>query len=146
MDKTILLRVSEPSDLVVGAGVLFDKRSKEQSMYTGVIKREMIDSTKSTTTVDGIYDIFWLNDSTRVVFRDGEYFSINPEDGTGIWIKGEKDYKEFSGKIEWEDINEIQRKTPLVSSTAGNVLLAIVGMALFIFLFIATSDLRDFGS
>ena len=139
--KTILLRVDKPSDLIVGAGVIFDKKSKEQTIYWGVIKSEMIDSTKSTITNDGTYDLYWLNDGTRLTFKSSDYFNITTEDGTGYWVKGKNNYKDFRGKIELVDVKEIQQQTPLISSTGGTVILMIVGIGLAVLMGLAFSGL-----
>ena len=70
----------------------------------------MIDSTKIIETENGIYDIFWLKDSTRVAFKSDEYFNILPKDSTGYWILGKSGNDIFSGKIDFADILEIQEK------------------------------------
>jgi len=134
INKTIFLKVKEPSDLMLGAGILYDYRSKEESIFKGIVERGMIDSTKSTFADNSIYDIYWLKDSTRIVFRSNEYFNITPEDGIGYWIKGERNYKDFGGKIEFDDVNEIHKQSTIISSTAVTIGLAVIATGLFIFL------------
>ena len=139
VNKTILISVDEPSNLIAGAGYLYDNKSKEQTIYWGVINGELIDSTKSAVTNGVTYVLFWLKDSTRVTFKPFDYFRITPEDGTGYWVKGEKNYKAFWGKIEISEVKDIQEESPLISSTAGYVIGAILAMGFFVLVGVAAS-------
>jgi hypothetical protein len=109
----------------------FVRVTKNQKKFWDKVNRKMIDSTKSIETEYGIYDIFWLKDSTRVTFKTGEYFNILPEDSTGYWILGKSGNDIFSGKIDFSDIAEIQEKNV---NQVVNVVLIVIVVGVFVYL------------
>ena len=123
--QAFFVRVDEPSDFIFGSGQIYSKETKKQTKFWGELSRDMIDSTKIIETENGIYDIFWLKDSTRVAFKSDEYFNILPEDSTGYWILGNRMYSVFSGKIDFADILEIQEKNVNKVVTVGLIVLSI---------------------
>jgi hypothetical protein len=108
--KTFIVRVNEPSDFIYGRGKIF-KVYPPSIDFWGDIARDMIDSSSSSYINNEAYERFWLKDSSRVTFREGEYVSITPEDGIGYWVAGIKDNNQFIGKVKFEEIDEIQVKS-----------------------------------
>ena len=134
------IRIDKPSDLVVGIGKLLDKKTQTNSIFNGTINRAMIDSSKSTIVDNMLYEIYWLKDSTRVAFRSCEHFDITPDKGIGYWIAGNKAGDRFCGKIEFDDVKEIQ-EAYIISPTAatwiigGVSVILLVGMLIVAFTF-----------
>ena len=138
--QAFFVRVDEPSDFIFGSGQVYSKETKKQTKFWGKISRDMIDSTKIIQIEDGIYNIFWLKDNTRVAFKAGEYFNILPEDSTGYWIAGKRVNStfssKFSGKIDFADISEIQEKNV---NKVVNIALIVISIGIVAFLIAAAS-------
>ena len=140
--KTFYVRVDEPSDMIFGRGNIIYNNQAPSILFWGDIPREMIDSSNASYINQELHKRFWLKDNSNVTLREGGYFDITPEDGIGFWISGTKDESPFYGKVETEDIGEIQiDKVNWV--TTGLLLGVVVGV--IVALVIIGSELSGMG-
>ena len=122
------VRVDEPSDFIFGNGLIYSNETREQTKLLGKISSISIDSTKTIKSGNDVYTFFWLKDSTRVTYKDGDYINILPQDGTGYWVFGKRGNNIFRGKIEFVDISEIQEKK---DNEGVNMVIILIGIGVF---------------
>jgi hypothetical protein len=75
-----------------------------------------------------------LVDGTVVTFEKGEYVVITPEDGAGIWVRGEKCGEQFQGMVPRDGIAQISVYRFSMEKTA---ILGSIGMSTVVSAFAA---------
>jgi hypothetical protein len=118
--------IREPSDFVVGSGMIYQNTTEKTSEFKGKIFRHQIDSSKHGEQ----YFIYWLNDNSRVFFLPDSSLDIKPEFEDGLWINKNGSYQ----KINFDEILEIEipKINAVLSILAGLVFTALV-VLLFVF-------------
>jgi hypothetical protein len=106
--NTFFVRVEEPSDLVYGRGSILYKEQSPTILFWGEILRDKIDSTSSGYVNGEVYQHFWLKDGNCVILKEGDYVDITLEDGIGYWVSGIKNNQTFIGKVNFDNVEEIQ--------------------------------------
>lgn len=114
------VEVTEPSDVLFGAGYGGKSINKEHIEFTGyrngAIPRSVIDSSKDVIIHSDQYYRCWLSDGSVVWFKNGEYINITPDSGTGWWVLAKKNESGFITKI---DMNGVQKIEVEVSKNDG---------------------------
>lgn len=122
--------ISEPKDFIYVIGDLTNKKTRRIEHFESEIKREDIDSTQSVIIESQKYFIYWLKDSTRIAFEEGEFIDLVPEMGSGFWLIKDENKKPLFEKIDADDIKEIQVEKTNYLTTSLLVLPFIVILVL----------------
>ena len=80
------LRIDKPSSMLIGSGDKIDKKTGNRSNFKGIVRGDMIDSSRVVNLNSQEYCIYWTKDNYRLSFKKGEYIYILPEQGTGFFI------------------------------------------------------------
>lgn len=123
--------VSEPSDFVYGVGHWVNKHTAKDSTFRGKLFRSSVVSSATITSRSERHLFCWLSDSTLIVFKEGDYLVITPDQGTGLWCAGVRKSKEghqaFAGRIPFDNIK--QYKVQEFAWGSLGLPLALVGFA-----------------
>lgn len=125
-DAKDCLFISEPKDYIYGIGDITNKSTKETIHFEGEIRRENIDSLKSTIANSREYTIYWFNDSLRVAFEKDKFIDLRPESGSGFWLLISRNNNQIFEKIYVEDISEIKVRKVNYLTTSLLVLPVII--------------------
>ncbi len=99
------LNLDKPDSLLIGNGDIINLNTKVKKNYHGIVEGKMIDSTKIFTIEAEQFSVYWLQDQTRLSFKEGNFAQIFPGDGTGYFVlEPPKPLK----KIPFDQVQEIQ--------------------------------------
>ena len=116
--------------------------------YTGRIDALLIDSGKATDYNNVHYRTFWLKDSSRIQFNEGDYVIVSPDKGTGLWCMGRKtdgiSDRRYAGKVDLSDVKTMEIGGFEVGSTICLVLLSALLGFLTIYTIIELLNSTDF--
>jgi hypothetical protein len=98
-------RVDTPGTYLVGRGDVSNMSTGVNSNFNGVIRGDMIDSSRIVIIKSLERYSVWTKNSERLLFNNGYYVTITPEQGTGyfIWTPNEK-----VSRVSFDEIKEIQ--------------------------------------
>lgn len=80
------LNLDKPDSLLFGNGDIINLNTKVKKNYHGIVEGKMIDSTKIFTIDSKQFSVYWLQDRTRLSFKEGNFAQIFPGDGTGYFV------------------------------------------------------------
>jgi hypothetical protein len=108
------------------------------SNFNGVIREEVIDSSKIVIIKSLEHYSVWTKNNDWFLFKDGNYVIITPEQGTGyfMWTPNEK-----VRKVSFNEIKEIQMEELNVVGTT----LIVTSIVLIISAFIVNAAMGDYG-
>ena len=127
------LRVDTAGTYLLGQGEVFNLSTRITSKFNGVIREDMIDSSRIDTISSIERFSVWSKNNEWFIFKSGNYSIITPEQGIGYFIWSPNDSVR---KVSFNDVKEIQEddiswiKTTLlivlsVAAIAGLALLSI---------------------
>jgi|WetSurSiteA1Bulk_404760.scaffolds.fasta_scaffold03440_2 hypothetical protein len=98
-------RVDTPGTYLVGRGDVSNMSTGVNSNFNGVIQEDMIDSSRIVIIKSLERYSVWTKNNERLLFNNGYYVTITPEQGTGyfIWAPNEK-----VSRVSFDEIKEIQ--------------------------------------
>jgi hypothetical protein len=98
-------RVDTPGTYLVGRGDVSNMSTGVNSNFNGVIQEDMIDSSRIVIIKSLERYSVWTKNNERLLFNNGYYVTITPEQGTGyfIWTPNEK-----ASRVSFDEIKEIQ--------------------------------------
>lgn len=107
--------------------------------FSGKIYPKEIDTWYTANSKDGNSLYCNLKSGQKIVFKEGDYFRITPEDGVGFWVKGVavngKMIKQFSDLVDLNDVENFEIlkpdgvKTTLLIVATLAVVIGILGAA-----------------
>jgi hypothetical protein len=106
MDNNLFyFRVDTPGIYLVGRGDVSNMSTGVNSNFNGVIRGDMIDSSRIVIVKSLERYSVWTKNNEWLLFNDGYYVIITPEQGTGyfMWTPNEK-----IRKVSFNEIKEIQ--------------------------------------
>ena len=106
MDNNLFyFRVDTAGSYLMGRGDLSNMSTGVTSNFNGVIQEDMIDSSRIVIIKSLERYSVWTKNNERLLFNNGYYVTITPEQGTGyfIWTPNEK-----VSRVSFDEIKEIQ--------------------------------------
>ena len=122
--------VDRPSELIYGSGLEFNYTNKKNTYFTGIIEKDMIDSTKLIEYNSNQYIEYWMKDNRKLTMEVKKLLTITPDSGSNFWLVMDNNKDEIR-KIYDSDIEEIQvLKTNWVTTSflisGGIVLVSLI--------------------
>lgn len=118
-----LYLVDKFSKFIYGRGEKFDNKTQKYSDFKGIIDNDKIDSSKITRNSLNVYHVFWMNDGSSLIFKEGDINYLT-DSVNNFWVVRENKKFKFR-KIYDRDIEEIQiQKVNVAETTILVVVLA----------------------
>jgi len=98
-------RVDTPGTYLIGRGDVINTSTGATSLFNGIVRNDMIDSARIDTIKSIEHYSVWTKNNERLLFNDGYYVIITPEQGIGyfLWTPNEE-----VKKVSFNEIKEIQ--------------------------------------
>jgi hypothetical protein len=98
-------RVDTAGTYLMGRGDVINLSTGVSSIFNGVVREDIIDSSRIVTIKSSEYYSVWTKNNEWYLFKDGYYTRITPEQGTGyfMWTPNEN-----VRKVSFSKIKEIQ--------------------------------------
>ena len=124
------LKVDTAGTYLLGQGEVYNLSTRITSKFNGVIREDMIDSSRIDTISSIERFSVWSKNNEWFIFKSGNYSIITPEQGIGYFIWSPNDSVR---KVSFNDVKEIQEDDISWSKTTLLIFLsfaAIAGLAL----------------
>jgi hypothetical protein len=118
------LKVDNASNYLIGEGDIINRTTGVKSNFEGIVKGEMIDSSRNFNVDTKQYSVFWTKDQARLSFEKGNFVEMTPEQGAGYFVFKPPDSVR---KISFDQIKEIQ-VDKFDSLNTGLLVAAILGV------------------
>jgi hypothetical protein len=130
------LKVDTAGTYLMGRGTVINTSTGVTSNFKGVVREDMIDSSKIVTIKSLEQYSVWTKNNEWLLFNDGYYVIITPEQGTGyfMWTPNEE-----GRKVSFNEIKEIQESNINWSIGTMFIALSVAAITAIVFLLIDES-------
>ena len=98
-------KIDTPGTYLMGRGELIKMSKEANSIFNGVVRKDMIDSSRIVLIKSIEHYSVWTKNNERLLFNNGYYVIITPEQGTGYFLWEPNEEVKI---VSFNEIKEIQ--------------------------------------